>query len=108
MPWSFLATPPRRSPSPLEGRQDTRLITVAVGVRPDTAIFTVEGTAVASTRRRALRAWLDQPGVKAHYSDGRLQLKYSDMGIWFEIDGHTAPTILVPKSVKRLITMLRT
>lgn len=105
--WTFAVTPPRRSPSVLEGRQDTHLINVTWYAVGKLVHLYVNGHLRASTSREQLQRWLRSKGLRVDYEAGRLQLRYSDMGIWFDVRDETAPTVLAKTTIDRILRLLK-
>lgn len=99
-------TPPQRNPSSAPGKADTRTLRVTFHVRDTSVRIYVENKLCATTSRPLLREWLKCKGVRANYHAEALRLRYSDVGIWFRVEHHTAPTILAKPAVNHLIRLL--
>lgn len=104
--WAFPATPPRRNPLP--GREDTRTLPVLIRGIGRVAEVWVDGRMRACASRATLLAWLDQSGSREPYVAAPLILRYSDLGVWFEVPTFTAPTILTESAVQQIVRVLRT
>ena len=81
------------------------LATLTFRATPDHVQAWLDGRRVADVSRAAMAHWLAGRGPRRPLLDIPFDLRWTDLGVWLEIHGHVAPTLVEERNVRHLLLL---
>jgi hypothetical protein len=90
-----------------------KLVRLGLRWKAEDIEFVVDGKVAASTNRARLRSWLlaargNHSAASRPFMDLPLTLHHDRLGVWLEMHGHVAPTLVEAYNVSQIITFITT